>query len=100
MPTIGILCCLESARQRAIDLGIIQRHLIVHQAAAAGDLDAVEAEFGGERNGFGIGGEAQVPIGDPDGDFGGGSPDERRGQRGGEKIAACHDGPIVAPGRW
>ncbi len=80
------------------DLGIVQRHLIVHQAAADGDLYAVETELGGEGNGFRIGGEAEVPIGDPDRDFGGGSPDERRGHRGGKEFAACHDASIVSRG--
>ena len=72
------LVLLGQGQELGDDVGIVERHLIIDEEAATGDLDAVEVEFGGEGNGFRFGGETQVPIGDPDRDFGGGS-DERRG---------------------
>ena len=67
-------------------LRIVERQLVVDQPAAEGDLDAVEAELRGERDGFGIGAEAQIPIGDADAECGRGGPGKAGGS-GGERAA-------------
>ena len=68
----------------------------ISPVSAAALLRNLETELSGEGNGFWLGGETQVPIGDSDRDFRAGGANERSGESGGEEVAACHDAPIVA----
>ena len=92
VPSIGILCCAESCEIAGDQLGVVQRHLVVHEFAPEGDLDAIEAELAARGTASGLAPSAQVPIGDSDAEFGVARAQEARAESGDccrtEQIAA------------